>query len=69
MIEGDVMQFLVGVGVGSVLMLIGLIVGSRRRGGLDPRDDAPLLTDELANRAQISRGGEVIRPASGTVSK
>ena len=32
-------------------------------------DDAPELTPELARRAQISRGGKVIRKATGTVTK
>jgi uncharacterized protein (DUF4415 family) len=34
----------------------------------DP-DDAPLLTAEIAARAEISRGGLVIRPASGTLTR
>lgn len=34
----------------------------------DP-DDAPELTEEIASRAQISEAGEIIRPATGTVTK
>lgn len=32
-------------------------------------DDAPELTPELARRAQVSRGGKVIREATGTLSR
>lgn len=32
-------------------------------------DDAPELTEEVANRAQISIGGKVIREATGTLTK
>ncbi len=32
-------------------------------------DDAPELTPELARRAQISRGGKVVREATGTLTK
>jgi uncharacterized protein (DUF4415 family) len=35
---------------------------------IDP-DDAPELTAEVAARAQIARGGKVIRPATGTLTK
>ena len=35
---------------------------------IDP-DDAPELTEEIAARAQISIGGKVIRPATGTLTK
>ncbi len=35
---------------------------------VDP-DDAPELTDEVAARAQISIGGKVMRPATGTLTK
>jgi uncharacterized protein (DUF4415 family) len=35
---------------------------------IDP-DDAPELTREIAERAQISIGGEVIREATGTLTK
>src|SRR5207244_8206071 len=35
---------------------------------IDP-DDAPELTPELAERAQISVGGKVIREATGTLTK
>ena len=34
----------------------------------DP-DDAPELTDEILDRAEIAVGGKVIRPASGTLTK
>jgi uncharacterized protein (DUF4415 family) len=36
---------------------------------LDPADDAPELTPELARRAQISFDGAVIRESFGTVRK
>jgi uncharacterized protein (DUF4415 family) len=35
---------------------------------VDP-DDAPELTDEILDRAEISVGGKVIRPAAGTLTK
>ena len=35
---------------------------------IDP-DDAPELTAEVAARAQIARGGKVIRPATGTLTR
>lgn len=35
---------------------------------IDP-DDAPELTEEVAARAQVSIGGKVIRPATGTLTK
>ena len=35
---------------------------------IDP-DDAPELTQEIAERAQISIRGRVIRPATGTLTK
>ena len=34
----------------------------------DP-DDAPELTPEIAERAQISIGGKVVRPATGTLTR
>jgi uncharacterized protein (DUF4415 family) len=34
----------------------------------DP-DDAPELTDDILERAEISIGGVVIRPANGTLTK
>ena len=34
-------------------------------GWLDPADDAPELTDELFEIAELSIGGKVIRPATG----
>src|SRR5262245_26225079 len=34
----------------------------------DP-DDAPELSDEILDRAEIAIGGKVIRPASGTLTK
>jgi uncharacterized protein (DUF4415 family) len=34
----------------------------------DP-DDAPELTDDILDRAEIAIGGKVIRPASGTLTK
>ena len=39
-----------------------------KRKWADP-DDAPELTKEIAARAQISIGGRVIRPATGTLTK
>lgn len=35
---------------------------------IDP-DDAPELTAEVASRAQVARGGKIIRPATGTLTK
>lgn len=35
---------------------------------IDP-DDAPELTAEIAARAEIREGGEVIRPATGTLTR
>ena len=35
---------------------------------IDP-DDAPELTDEMAEMAQLSVGGKVIRPATGVLTK
>ena len=35
---------------------------------LEP-DDAPELTEEIFQRAQISRGGKVVRKATGTLTK
>lgn len=35
---------------------------------VDP-DDAPLLTAELAARAEIGRAGKVLRPANGTLTR
>ena len=35
---------------------------------VDP-DEAPELTAEVAARAQIARGGKVIRPATGTLTR
>ncbi|PWR22709.1 hypothetical protein DKG74_11625 [Zavarzinia aquatilis] len=35
---------------------------------VDP-DDAPEITDEMFNRAELSVGGEVLRPATGTLRK
>ena len=35
---------------------------------IDP-DDAPELTDEMAEMAQLSIGGKVIRPATGVLTK
>jgi uncharacterized protein (DUF4415 family) len=32
-------------------------------------DDAPELTDEIFDRAQISIGGKVVRPATGTLTR
>ena len=39
-----------------------------KRAWRDP-DDAPELTDEILDRAEIAIGGKVIRPASGTLTK
>lgn len=41
---------------------------STRSNWIDP-DDAPELTAEIAARAQISRGGKVVREATGTLTK
>jgi uncharacterized protein (DUF4415 family) len=41
---------------------------STKRSWTDP-DDAPELTEEVARRAQISIGGKVVRPATGTLTK
>ena len=35
---------------------------------IDP-DDAPILTAEIAARAEIREGGKVIRPARGTLTR
>jgi uncharacterized protein (DUF4415 family) len=35
---------------------------------IDP-DDAPMLTAEIAARAEIREGGKVIRPATGTLTR
>ena len=35
---------------------------------IDP-DDAPILTAEIAARAEIRQGGKVIRPATGTLTR
>ena len=35
---------------------------------VDP-DDAPILTAEIAARAEIREGGTVIRPATGTLTR
>lgn len=35
---------------------------------VDP-DDAPILTAEIAARAEIRQGGKVIRPATGTLTR
>lgn len=35
---------------------------------VDP-DDAPELTDEMLEMGQINRGGKVIRPATGVLTK
>ena len=35
---------------------------------VDP-DDAPILTAEIAARAEIRSGGKVIRPATGTLTR
>lgn len=35
---------------------------------IDP-DDAPEWTDEVFERAEIRRAGQVVRPASGTLTK
>jgi uncharacterized protein (DUF4415 family) len=35
---------------------------------IDP-DDAPILTAQIAARAEIKEGGKVIRPAKGTVTR
>ena len=37
-------------------------------GWVDP-DDAPEWTDEMFERAAIYKGGKVVRPATGTVTK
>jgi uncharacterized protein (DUF4415 family) len=39
-----------------------------RRVWRDP-DDAPELTDDILDRAEISIGGMVIRPANGTLTR
>ena len=36
---------------------------------LNPRDDAPFLTPEIAARAAYGRAGKIIRPATGTVMR
>jgi hypothetical protein len=36
-------------------------VSARRKPWVDP-DDAPELTDEMLDRAEISEGGRIIRP-------
>ena len=41
---------------------------STKSSWIDP-DDAPELTEEVARRAQISRGGKVLRKATGTLTK
>ncbi len=41
---------------------------STKRVWHDP-DDAPELTDAILDRAEIAIGGEVIRPANGTLTK
>ncbi|HEY6579132.1 MAG TPA: BrnA antitoxin family protein [Rhizomicrobium sp.] len=41
--------------------------GTKRR-WVDP-DDAPELTDEFFDGAQIARGGKVVRPAKGTLTR
>jgi len=41
---------------------------STKSSWIDP-DDAPELTREIAERAQISIGGKVIREATGTLTK
>jgi uncharacterized protein (DUF4415 family) len=35
---------------------------------IDP-DDAPILTAEIAARAEVKEGGKVIRPATGTLTR
>ena len=35
---------------------------------VDP-DDAPILTAEIAARAEVREGGKVIRPATGTLTR
>ena len=35
---------------------------------VDP-DDAPILTVEIAARAEIREGGKVVRPATGTLTR
>jgi len=42
--------------------------GSTLPGWVDP-DDAPEWTDEMFERAAIYKGGKVVRPATGTVTK
>jgi uncharacterized protein (DUF4415 family) len=39
-----------------------------KRNWVDP-DDAPELTDEFFERAEIAVGGKVIRPAKGTLTR
>lgn len=39
-----------------------------RRPWIDP-DDAPELGDEFFSRAEVRKGNEVIRPATGTLTK
>ena len=41
---------------------------STKRAWHDP-DDAPELTDDFLDRAEIAIGGKVIRPADGTLTK
>lgn len=41
---------------------------STRSNWIDP-DDAPELTADVADRAQIARGGKVVRKATGTYTK
>jgi uncharacterized protein (DUF4415 family) len=41
---------------------------SIKRGWRDP-DDAPELTDDILDRAEIAIGGKVVRPASGTLTR
>lgn len=43
-------------------------IGNTGRVWRDP-DDAPELTDDILDRAQISIGGIVIRPANGTLTR
>ena len=35
---------------------------------VDP-DDAPILTAEIAARTEVRKGGKVIRPATGTLTR
>jgi uncharacterized protein (DUF4415 family) len=41
---------------------------STKRVWRDP-DDAPELTDEILDRAEIAIGGKILRPAQGTLTK